>query len=143
MLLNNHSKVYNNYILEAREMPMLSMLESVFDKILRGIVGKQEECENWEGTIFPKIKKKLYKLTKFSKKCDVLNAGGGIFHVASLEFEGGYNVDIKSRTCDSKRWQLTGIPCHHAIACCRANRTIPEKMVHSCFSIDKYKRAYA
>jgi hypothetical protein len=30
MLLNNHSKVYNSYILEAREMPMLSMLKNVF-----------------------------------------------------------------------------------------------------------------
>lgn len=30
MLLNNHSEVFNSYILQAREMVVLSMLETIF-----------------------------------------------------------------------------------------------------------------
>jgi hypothetical protein len=52
----------------------------------------------------PRSRRSWTNLLNSPKKCDVLNAGGGIFHVASLEFEGGYNVDIKARTCDCKRW---------------------------------------
>ena len=41
MLLNNHSEVFNSYILDAREMPMLSMLEHIFYKLMHMIVGKK------------------------------------------------------------------------------------------------------
>ena len=143
MLLDNHSEVFNSYILEAREMPMLSMLECIFYKILNIIVGKQQECEKWQGKICPKIKIKLDKYTEFAKNCDILPAGEGIFKVSSREFETGYIVDLNARTCDCNRWKLTGIPCHHAIACCRHERIDPEKMVHKCYSIATYKKAYA
>jgi hypothetical protein len=143
MLLNNHSEVFNSYINEAREMPMLSMLENLFYKMMHRIVGKQKEQENWPGRICPKIKKKLDKLTEWSKKCPVSNAGGGVFHVTSSEYEGGYCVDLKAKTCDCKRWQISGIPCHHAIACCREDRIDPERLVHTCYSIDTHKKAYS
>jgi hypothetical protein len=45
MLLNNHSEVFNSYILEAREMPFLCMLETIFYKILQRIYTKQREAE--------------------------------------------------------------------------------------------------
>ena len=138
MLLNNHSEVFNSYILEAREMPMLSMLENIFYKMLHRIVGKNKEAETWQGKICPKIKKKLDKATEWAANCDVMSAGGGLYKVASREYEGGYRVDLKAMTCDCRRWQLTGIPCWHAIACCRSERINPETLVHSCHSIDTY-----
>jgi hypothetical protein len=94
MLLNNHCEVYNSYILEAREMPMLSMLENVFYKIMHRTVSKQKEAEKWTGTICQKIKKKLDKLIEWSKNCIVLSAGGGEYRVSSLELEKDYAVDL-------------------------------------------------
>ena len=38
---------------------------------------------------------------------------------------------------------MTGIPCHHVIACCRADRLDVDKLVHSCYTIETYKKAYA
>ena len=64
MLLNNHSEVFNSYIIDAREMPFLSMLETIFYKILKRIESKQKESEKWNGRICPKIKKKLDKFTE-------------------------------------------------------------------------------
>jgi hypothetical protein len=142
MLLNNHSEVFNSYILEAREFPVLSMLETIFYKIMHRIVSKQQECEKWFGIVCPKIKKKLDKLTEWAAKLDAEHAGNGLFLVHSLEYEKTYNVDMVSRSCDCKRWQLSGIPCHHAIACCRINRSNPENLVHSCYTIETYRRAY-
>jgi hypothetical protein len=37
LLLNNHCEVYNSYILEAREMPILSMLDAIFYKTMQRI----------------------------------------------------------------------------------------------------------
>ena len=33
--------------------------------------------------------------------------------------------------------------CHHSIACCKTDRINPENLVHSCYTIDTYMRAYA
>ena len=73
----------------------------------------------------------------------VVSTGGGLYLVTSGEFEVEYNVDLPTRTCDCRRWQLSGIPCHHAIACCREERIDAETMVHSCYSIATFKEAYA
>jgi hypothetical protein len=79
-----------SYINEAREMPMLSMLENLLYKMMHTIVGKQKEQGTWLGRICSKIKKKLVKFTEWSKNCSVSSAGGGIFHVSSSKYEGGY-----------------------------------------------------
>jgi hypothetical protein len=106
------------------------------------VESKQVEAEKWSGTICPKIKKKLDKFTEWSASCRVMSGGNGVYHVASNEIEISYVVDLPGRCCDCKRWQLSGIPCHHAIACCRSNMTAPESLVHSCYSIERYKEAY-
>ncbi|KAM0830027.1 hypothetical protein ACQ4PT_066494 [Festuca glaucescens] len=142
MLLNNHSEVFNSYILEAREMAFLSMLETIFYKIMQRHEGKQREAEKWPGRVCPKIKKKLEKFFEWSNECTVESAGNFLYAVSSHEFEKQYNVDFKTKTCDCKRWQLTGIPCHHAIACCRKDRINPENLVHSCYTIDTFNKAY-
>jgi hypothetical protein len=143
MLLNNHSEVFNSYILQARELPVLSMLDNIFHKICNRMVTKDDESDKWHGTICPKIKKEVEKATELAKACRVKVAAADLFHVWSGEYEREYNVDLKARTCDCNRWQLSGIPCHHAIACCRTMRKDPDQYVHSCYSIEAYKRAYA
>ena len=87
MLLNNHSEVFNSYILDARELPMLSMLEQMFQKMMHRIVTKNNEAAKWPGRICPKIKKKLDKIVEWSANCEVMDAGGGHYKVPSLEFK--------------------------------------------------------
>jgi hypothetical protein len=45
------------YILDAREMPILSMLEKIRCQVMNRIYIKQQEAK-WTGTICPKVKKK-------------------------------------------------------------------------------------
>nr|GMD99031.1 Zinc knuckle family protein [Ipomoea batatas] len=40
------------------------------------------------------------------------------------------------------RWDLTGIPCSHAIAAIRKKGDLPELYVHQCYSVEQYLRAY-
>ena len=119
------------------------MLETIFYKILQRTESKQREADKWTGRICPKIKKKLDKFTEWSGDCGVKSAGNYKYSVSSSEFEKDYTVNFQTRTCDCKRWQLSGIPCHHAIACCRKDNINPENLVHQCYTIDAYYRAYA
>ena len=70
-------------------------------------------------------------------------AGNYKYAVTSHELEKDYIVNLQSRTCDCKRWQLSGIPCHHVIACCSLDRINPDNLVHACYTIDAFNSAYA
>jgi hypothetical protein len=76
-------------------------------------------------------------------ECKVTPAGNYLYSVSSHEFEKEYSVDFNARTCDCKRWQLIGIPCHHVVACCRKDRINPENLVHNCYTVDAFNKAYA
>ena len=105
------------------------------------IYTKQHEAKHkWTGTICPKVKKKLDRHIEIAASCMVYPAGGGIFSVTDKY--GTNIVDINVRSCDCRRWQLTGIPCCHAIACFRHDDIRPETMVHECYSIETYMQAY-
>ena len=82
---------------------------------------KQKECEGFVGTICPKIRKKVAKNAEFANVCYALPAGQGIFQVHERDKQ--YIMDIRSKECECRRWQLTGIPCQHDISCLRHERT--------------------
>jgi hypothetical protein len=127
--------------LDAREIPIISMLEKIRCQIMNRIYTKQQEAANkWTGTICPKVKKKLDRHTEVASSCMVYPTGGGIFSVSDKY--GSNIVDINVRSCECRRWQLTGIPCCHAIACFRHDEISPETMVHECYSIATYMQAY-
>jgi len=108
LLLNNNCEVFNKYILEAREMPILSMLQGVKQQLMTRYYSKQEELSGFVGTICPKIRKKVAKNTDYANVCYALPVGQRIFQVHEREKQ--YVVDIRSKECECRRWQLTGIP---------------------------------
>ncbi|KAL4376245.1 hypothetical protein GQ457_02G030690 [Hibiscus cannabinus] len=59
MLLNNHCESFNKSILEARDKPILTMMETIRTKIMTRIVSKREAAEKCKGLLCGKIQKKL------------------------------------------------------------------------------------
>ncbi|XBI46629.1 hypothetical protein VPH35_110821 [Triticum aestivum] len=133
ILLNNMSEVFNSWILESRELPIKSMLDSITDKTTSRMYNKKKEVSNdrkWGKKLCRKIQKKLDKFTEWAAFCMVLSMNHSNI------------VDLNSESCDYGRWELSGIPCHHAIACAREERIDPESLVHECYSVETYKKAY-
>ena len=119
----------------------MSMFERVKSQLLhRHYTKKKEAIRKGEGNITPKIRIKLRKNTELSNYCEVTASGAGVFAVESYGRD--YVVELNKRACSCRRWQLTGIPCSHAIACMKGDRLKPENMVSSCFSLSTYIQAY-
>ena len=143
-LLLNFNAIYftaYRYILEAKELPVMSMFERIKSQIMhRHMTKKKEALQKWSGNITPKIIDKLRKNVELSAHCHPEESGMGVFGVFSNEKT--YIVELNMHTCTCKRWQLTGIPCSHACACCRHERIRIESMVSSCYSVQTYLCAY-
>ena len=87
------------------------------------------------------IQKKLDKNIELSNECFAKAHGDGVF---SVESHGTlYVVELNVKRCSCRRWDLTGIPCSHSIACLRHERIAPVDMVHKCYSVQAFERAYA
>ena len=142
ILLNNNCEVFNSYILEARELPILSMFEKIKCQLMTRHYNKRKELENEMTSSFcPKIRKKLAKNAEFANVCYALPAGVGVFQVLVREYH--HIVDLTAKTCDCRRWQLTSIPCRHAVSYLRHERITPESVLQSCYSLEAYNNAYA
>jgi hypothetical protein len=139
ILLNNTCEVFNRYIVEARELPILSMLQRIKGQLMARHYNKQKEVQDKWGVnvICPKIRKKLARHAEMANTCYVIPSGSGVFEVHDREWQ--YNVDIKGKHCDCKRWSLTGIPCSHAISCLRHERIPEESVLPWCYSTEAFK----
>ena len=141
ILLNNSCEVFNKFILDAREMPVLSMIEQIKNQLMARHYSKEKEHgDMWQGPICPKIRKKVNKISEWANTCYAIPSGKGIFQVQDRDHS--YIVDIGLKKCECRRWDLTGIPCSHAISCLRHERIPTESMVHDCYSSTRFLVAY-
>ncbi|KAK4385899.1 hypothetical protein Sango_2713900 [Sesamum angolense] len=59
------------------------------------------------------------------------------------DMHGGQNVvDINMETCSCRRWELTGIPCVHAVSAIVSCGRIPKDYVHNSYSIETFRKTY-
>ncbi|CAH9089295.1 unnamed protein product [Cuscuta europaea] len=52
-------------------------------------------------------------------------------------------VNLEARTCTCRKWDLSGIPCCHAISCIFFMNETPENYVHTCYTKDTYLKMYS
>jgi hypothetical protein len=52
-------------------------------------------------------------------------------------------VDLRARTCGYRYWDVTGIPCNHAISVIQKLKKHPEDYVHDFFKKPMYKKAFS
>ncbi|KAK8574052.1 hypothetical protein V6N13_097046 [Hibiscus sabdariffa] len=74
--------------------------------------------------------------------CWPRNAGGQQYQV-----ECGYGnqhvVNMQALTCTCRRWELTGIPCNHAVSVMILTEVRPESHVHECYTKTTQERIYS
>ena len=119
---------------------MLSMLERIKGQLMTRHYTKLQEAEKMTGNICPKIKKQVEKLIEWASTCYVHGAGDGAFQVGDRGID--YIVDWHNSECSCKRWEKSGVPCVHAIACARHERVDPLQLVNACYFVEMFKKAY-
>ena len=84
-----------------------------------------------DDVLCPRVRKKLEKLKVKSSNCHCKPATSNKFQV--FDGDGVYLVDINARSCSCNAWDLTGIPCKHAITSIGYMREDPKDYVDDVF----------
>lgn len=140
MLSNNLCESFNNYIKEAREMPILTMCEALRRQLMCRIQTKRQWIENYNGKICPRIQEKLNIIKEKSLEFECLMAAEGLWEVTLRNKS--WVVNFRNHTCSCREWDMTGIPCEHAICAILQEEKDAEDFVSNFYSVEKYKTTY-
>ncbi|CAH9067147.1 unnamed protein product [Cuscuta europaea] len=135
-------EAFNGTICRARTKPLIHMLEDIRNYVMERIYSKQNLMSHdlVDDTLCSRIKKKLEKLVGFSARSVARPSVGGLFQVH--EGVDAYSVCLNERTCTCKAWQLTGLPCRHAIASISFMRVDPCTYVDDVYRKFTHKKYY-
>jgi hypothetical protein len=137
---NNLSEVFNKYILDVRNKPIVTMLVGIYDKQMVRHDGKREGAFKAAWEITPHYAEKLEIMKKYSRDCIPKRADLGLWQVQSGKVT--HEVNIPSRCCSCRKWQMTGLPCNHAVSAIYKACMHPEDFVSDFFKKSYYLKSY-
>ncbi|XP_051191015.2 uncharacterized protein [Lolium perenne] len=134
---NNLCESFNNAIIRSRFYPIITSMEIIRKKVTVRIQENRTKSEKWHGTICPNIFKKLKLNIKRSAICQVLWNGKDGFEVQEGEHR-RFTVNLENLTCSCRYWELSGLPCCHAItAIYRVHKELDD-FIAPCYKISEY-----
>jgi hypothetical protein len=140
LVVNNISESYNSWILEAREEPVCTMVEHIRTKLMESINIKRDGAKKDTWFIAPNYQKKLEFEKKNASYCRAVCAGHGIWQVTSGDNQ--YVVDLNNHKCGCYKWDVTGVPCSHAVVAIHEFKHKPENYMSLFFTREKYVATY-
>ncbi|KAL8166312.1 hypothetical protein V2J09_007811 [Rumex salicifolius] len=116
-LTSDFGEMLYNWASDAHELPITQMVDVIRTKIMDLIHSRRLESEQWLTRLTPSMEQKLEKESLKARSLQVLLSAGSSFEVRGDSVE---IVNIDHLDCSCRGWQLTGLPCCHALAviCC-------------------------
>ncbi|CAL5353687.1 unnamed protein product [Camellia sinensis] len=131
----------NSWILEASGLPIIQMMESIRRQLMIWFNERREASMQWASVLVPSAERHMSEALERARTFQVLRANEAEFEVIS--HEGTNIVDIRTRCCLCRGWQLYGLPCAHAVAALLSCRQNVHRFTESCFTVATYRKAYS
>ncbi|XP_021720273.1 uncharacterized protein LOC110687934 [Chenopodium quinoa] len=117
------------------------MLEDIRATLMQRLVLKRQAMMKATSMLCPRIQAKLEAKKAKAAECEVTPSSETLFNV-------NYNLDqlvvnLESRSCTCRKWDMLGIPCCHAVASIYFLGKEPELFVDKCYYKDIYLSVYA
>ncbi|WOK93512.1 hypothetical protein Cni_G02210 [Canna indica] len=116
------------------------MLEDIRRLVMARMQAKRELMLRSNDEICPNIRKKLEKNKRETGCCHVTPAGNLKFEVQQMERS--HVVKLSDRTCSCRYWDISGIPCNHAISCIVWLKEDPHNYVDIYYKKEAYLKTY-
>ena len=115
MLLNNLCKSFNATLVEARQKPILSMLEDITIYLIKKMNARKTYMSKYERLLYSNTHKILEK-NKVEATSYIPTWAGELKFEINCMHDDRYIVNLGNQTCKCGRWDLIGILCLHAFS---------------------------
>ncbi|XP_074288999.1 uncharacterized protein LOC141614141 [Silene latifolia] len=142
VIVNNMAETFNAYIISARTKHLIYMLGDINRvALMQRLVKKKAEMEKKCTLVCPRVQDRLEKEKELAALCTPLPSSPTVYQV-KIGID-SLTVDLEARTCTCRKWDLTGIPCGHAISAIFDIYGKAEEYVHDCYKNETYLRIYS
>ncbi|CAN1167920.1 hypothetical protein LINPERHAP2_LOCUS27526 [Linum perenne] len=132
--LNNHCESFNRWILEARDMPILSCLEIIRFKMMKRVHANYVRVASLDHeALCPNAWVRIRERKQRAAYCYPTFSGAGQYEVR--EGLRSWVVDLRLSQCACGLWQLSGLPCEHALTCIAHNKEAVESYCDPCYKV--------
>ncbi|PKU78763.1 uncharacterized protein LOC110106129 [Dendrobium catenatum] len=112
--INNFAESFNAWIMEARNKPVVDLIDMIRGKLMEQRARRKMTSWSWQCEIIPYAEEYIRDIT--TRKEHLIVRQSTTFKAEVESLHSRHIVDVESRDCTCKVWQLTGLPCIHAIA---------------------------
>lgn len=143
---NNIAETFNAWIRKEKSQPVVQLMDKIRQMIMVKLDVRRTLAERYQDKILPNVIKDLHGQSRNLNF--VIHRGRS----NTAEIQGTtrdlktwrHTVDLDNKTCSCNRWQITGLPCQHALCFINSMRnTSVEDYVHEYYSVDRFRKAYA
>ncbi|XP_018838900.1 uncharacterized protein LOC109004719 isoform X1 [Juglans regia] len=140
LMTSNFGQQFYSWVSEAHELPITQMIDALRGKMMESIYMRRVDSSQRTTRLTPSKEERLQKETSLAQSLQVLHLQGNTFEVRGESVD---VVDIDNWDCSCKEWQLTGLPCCHAIAVFECIGRSPYDYCSRHFTVENYCLTYA
>ncbi|XP_061353582.1 uncharacterized protein LOC133298332 [Gastrolobium bilobum] len=142
-IINNMAEVWNAKIVGYRSKSIITLLEELRCYIMRRMAAHQRVLGTVRGKIASAQQLKLDQLKVLSNSWTPTWTGNLQQDMYEVSGKGDrVGVNLTTHTCACNVWQLTGLPCEHAIAAICHKNEPAENYVHQWLTVDALHATY-
>ncbi|KAI3439354.1 SWIM-type domain-containing protein [Psidium guajava] len=139
-IASNFGEHFYSCISDTQELPITQLVDVIHGKMVELFCTRRAETRRWLSKLTPSMEEKLEKESIKVRSLHVLLSAGSTFEVRGESIE---IVDIDRWDCTCKGWQLTGLPCSHAIAVIGCIGQSPYDYCARYFTTESYTSTYS
>lgn len=139
-MTSNFGQLFYSWVSEVDELPITQMVDVLRGKMMELIYTRRVDSSQWVTRLTPLMEDKLQNEISKAKSLQVLLSHGSTFEVRGDSVD---TVDIDHWNCTCKGWNLTGLPCCHAIAVFDCLERSPYDYCDRYFTTECYRATYA
>ncbi|GMN25940.1 hypothetical protein TIFTF001_001122 [Ficus carica] len=130
-----------NWALECHELPIVQMMEYIRQQLTSWFNERRDMGMRLTSILVPSAEKRILEAIADARCYQVLRANEVEFEIVSTERTN--IVDIRTRICSCRRWQIYGLPCAHAAAALISCGHNVHLFAEPCFTVASYRETYS
>nr|XP_043611501.1 uncharacterized protein LOC122583133 [Erigeron canadensis] len=133
---------FNSKLVDVRHKPIITMFEEIRVYVMQRLVTMSKLAIDLEDSICPSIRKhKEVMKTQSARYWRLMVSGYQEYEVYKVD--DSLDVNLQTKKCDYRMWELSGLPCVHAVAAYMFIKMDPTEGVSPWFEKAKWQDAYA
>jgi hypothetical protein len=126
-LTNNVSESFNSQVRHLKGLLLHELVDGIRELIMEKRYLRKQIANKMDDGILPNVMKELNQVSNNLRVVKVARSDEDCAEVTLVDAYNNtrrHTVDLKNHNCSCRVWQVTGKPCHHALAWILSNRGV-------------------